>query len=115
MYCHHLVNAHPYEYCHPTITYLPPCVSYLTPSMSYLTPFAGAASVEGDELMCIFEDLAGRSQLNQGLTVYATQPPAMREGVCVPRGNNGYTTEEVFSLVRGKIHDIRESCLSIHR
>ena len=72
-------------------------------------------AVEGDELVCIFEDLAGRRALpapllgSPTLTTFPGQAPSLREGVCVPRdGPDG------VSLVRGKIHDIKESCLAIH-
>ena len=51
-----------------------------------------------DELVCLFEDLVGRSQVSLGLPP-AYQPPSMREGVCVglDESKNG-----------GKIYDIKE-------
>ena len=69
---------------------------------------------EGDDLLSIFEDLAGRnsapsaSPVLTSTSVYPSQAPSMREGLCVPHGALGLPS------VTGKIHDIKESCMSLH-
>ena len=69
---------------------------------------------EGDDLLSLFEDLAGRnstpsaSPILNSTAVYPSQPPSMREGLCVPHGASGLPS------VTGKIHDIKESCMSLH-
>jgi hypothetical protein len=57
-----------------------------------------------DELVCLFEDLVGRSQVSLGLPP-TYQAPSMREGVCIglDETRNG-----------GKIYDIQEDCSTIH-
>ena len=69
---------------------------------------------DGDDLMCLFEDLAGRNAATAmpssaaTTTVFPSQAPSMREGICIPHGLTGLPS------VNGKIQDIRESCMSVH-
>ena len=69
---------------------------------------------EGDDLLSIFEDLAGRNSTPNvspslsSTSVYPSQPPSMREGLCIPHGASGLPS------ITGKIHDIKESCMSLH-
>lgn len=57
-----------------------------------------------DELVCLFEDLVGRTHLTLGLPP-AYQQPSLREGVCIG-------LDETTS--GGKIYAIKENCSQIH-
>jgi hypothetical protein len=67
---------------------------------------------DGDDLICLFEDLAGRNTaptpLSSSPVVYPSQSPSMREGICIPHDLSR------MPCITGKIQDIRESCMSIH-
>jgi hypothetical protein len=67
---------------------------------------------DGDDLICLFEDLAGRNTaptpLSSSPVVYPSQSPSMREGICIPHDLSR------MPCITGKIQDIREGCMSIH-
>ena len=83
----------------------------LVTAMSRAAGAGRGAAADGDELLCLFEDLTGRAGGAQAGAppCYPSQAPSMREGVCVPR-----EWPDGSSIVRGRIHDVRESCLAIH-
>ena len=46
-----------------------------------------------DDLLCLFEDLAGRNVIpmipTATTTIFPSQPPSMREGICIPHTLSG--------------------------
>ena len=46
-----------------------------------------------DDLLCLFEDLAGRNVMpmipTATTTIFPSQPPSMREGICIPHTLSG--------------------------
>jgi hypothetical protein len=67
-------------------------------------------STKDDNLLCLFEDLAGRNTVPTapvgGNMVFPTQIPSLREGVCMASDDNGNP------VIKGAIFDIKESCMN---
>jgi hypothetical protein len=94
------------------------CLSYIGIYSNGLL-FAGMGkenSKDGDDLLCLFEDLAGRNTIptapaaatGSQSVVFPSQSPSLREGICVPCDPAGRPA------ISGKVHDIKESCMAIH-